>query len=168
MMRLSKPELIAILLYLPGKTGNIGEPIVGRTRLMKIVFLLLKEAGLESKKEKPSSFRPYKFGPFDPEVFDTIEALKELGVIEEDAKSSLKSEDDMLAEFDEPYDADTIYKLTPNGIAKVERIVKEMPADLIKKIANYKSIYGGKPLVEILHYVYAKYPKYAVLSEANI
>jgi uncharacterized protein YwgA len=167
-MKLSKPELIAVLLYVPGRTGNIGEPVVGRTRLMKILFLLLKEAGLESEVEQSSSFKPYKFGPFDPEVFDSIEALKELNIVQETVKSNTKAEDEILLDMDEPYDTDTTYALTPQGIAKVERIVRQIPADILKKISNYKSIYGGKPLVEILHYVYGKFPKYAELSEANI
>jgi uncharacterized protein YwgA len=167
-MKLSKPELIAILLYVPGRTGKIDEPVVGRTRLMKILFLLMKEAGLESEVEQSSSFKPYKFGPFDPEVFDSIEALKELNVVEETSKSNTKAEDEILADVDEPYDTDTAYTLTPQGTAKVERIVRQIPADILKKISNYKSIYGSKPLVEILHYVYGKFPKYAEMSEANI
>jgi uncharacterized protein YwgA len=132
---------------------------------MKIVFLLLKEAALEPDVKQTSTFKPYKFGPFDPEVFDAIEALKELGIVEESAN---QAEKDISAESDEPYDVDTVYRLTPLGIAKVERIVRQMPLELLKKIGNYKQIYGSKPLVEILHYVYGKFPKYAELSEANI
>jgi uncharacterized protein YwgA len=167
-MKLSKPELIAILLYAPGKTGNIGEPIVGRTRLMKLVFLLLKEGGLAEDVERATTFKPYKYGPFDPEVFDSIEALKELNIVEEKVEPQSKIEDEMLEDIDETYDADTVYRLTPQGIAKVERIVRQLPADVLRRISNYKSIYGDKPLIEVLHYVYSKYPKYAELSEANI
>lgn len=165
-MGLSKPELVAILLYAPGRTGNIGEPIVGKTRLMKLVFLLLEEGGLAGEAAETTSFKPYKFGPFDPEVFDAIEALKELDIIEE--TGTREDEMEMLEDIAEPYDTDTVYKLTPQGIAKVERIVKQLPPEILRKISNYKSIYGDKPLVEILHYVYGKYPRYAELSEANI
>lgn len=165
-MGLSKPELIAILLYAPGRTGNIGEPIVGRTRLMKLVFLLLKEGGLAEEVARTTSFKPYKYGPFDPEVFDSIEALKQLNIIEETVKS--QDETELLEDIAEPYDTETVYKLTPQGIAKVERIIRQLPADVLRKVSNYKSVYGDKPLVEILHYVYGKYPEYAELSEANI
>lgn len=164
-MKLSKPELIALLLYAPGSTGRIGEPIVGKTRLMKFVFLLLKEAELSKELEKDTSFKPYKYGPFDSDVLDSIEALKELDIIEE-TKPSDRVEP--LEDFSEPYDTNSVYKLTPQGIAKVERIVKQLPPDILTKISNYKSLYNDKPLVEILHYVYSKFPEFAKLSEATI
>lgn len=164
-MKLSKPELVALLLYAPGQTNKIGEEIVGRTRLMKIIFLLLEEGGLGDEISKKAAFKPYKYGPFDAEIYDAVEALEGLKVIEE----TPVSEDELeICDIDEPYDTNTVYKLTPVGIAKVQRIVNELPPDIIRKITNYKSIYNNKPLVETLHYVYSKYPKYAKLSEAAI
>jgi len=164
-MKLSKPELVALLLYAPGQTNKIGEEVVGRTRLMKIIFLLLEEGGLSDEISKKATFKPYKYGPFDAEFYDAIEALKELKVIEE----TPVSEDELeISDIDEPYDVNTVYKLTPVGIAKVQRIVDELSPDVIRKITNYKSIYTNKPLVEILHYVYSKYPEYATVSEAKV
>lgn len=166
-MHLSKPELIALLLYAPGRTGSVGEPTVGTTRLMKIVFLLLKEAELDKELERKTSFKPYKYGPFDSEVYDALEALRELGIIEEN-KGQRAHEDKESEDVDEEYDADTEYRLTPVGIAKVERLAKELPSDVYRQISNYKMIYNQKPLVEILHYVYGKFPEYAKVSEAAI
>jgi uncharacterized protein YwgA len=166
-MKLSKPELIALLLYVPGQTGKIGEEIRGKTRLMKLIFLLAKEAGLEEVIAEKTAFKPYKYGPFDIEVYDALEALKSLGIVEE--KRLTETEVETAETFDEEvYDTETIYKLTLSGIAKVKRIANEIPADLIRVISNYKTIYGNKPLVEILHYVYNKYPEYAKVSEAKI
>ena len=165
-LKLSKPELIAILLYAPGATGDIGEPIVGKTRLMKLVFLVVEEGKLTEEMKEDTSFRPYRYGPFDPEVLDSVEALKGLNVIEENEESQEKAK--VLEDVAEPYDTESVYKLTPQGIAKVERIVKQLPANVLQKISNYKSLYNSKPLVQILHYVYGKYPKYAEVSEANV
>lgn len=163
-VKLSKPELVALLLYAPGQTKHIGEKIIGKTRLMKLIFLLWKEGKFDEISQK-TTFKPYKYGPFDAEVYDAIEALEELGIVEENQESKEMEE---YEDIGESYDADTIYKLTPIGIAKVKRIVDELPADVMRKIVNYKTIYNHKPLVEILHYVYSKYPEYAVLSEAKI
>ena len=58
---LSKPELIALLLYVPGAQGRIGEPIVGSTRLMKIVFLLYEEAKIKELKTTDNTFVPFRF-----------------------------------------------------------------------------------------------------------
>ena len=164
-MRLSKPELVALLLYVPGQTGNIGEPILGRTRLMKMVFLLLKEGGLEKEFTLPTNFKPYKYGPFDSEVYDALEALRALDIIEKSAEEKLP---EVPEDVDETYDTNTEYKLTPAGVAKVQRIASEVPLDVMRKISNYKMSYNKKPLVEILHYVYRKFPEYAKLSEAAI
>ena len=164
-MQLSKPELIALLLYVPGRTGNIGEPVVGRTRLMKMVFLLLKEGELEKQFALPTKFKPYKYGPFDSEVYDAIEALKGLGIIEE---KSLREVFEFPEDIDEAYDPDTEYKLTSVGIAKVQKIANQMPQDVMRKMSNYKMNFNEKPLVEILHYVYSKFPEYAKLSEAKV
>jgi uncharacterized protein YwgA len=91
---MSKPQLIALLLYVQGPTGQIGEEIVGKTRLMKLVFLLLKEVGLEENISDDSSFEPYKYGPFDSEVYDSIDALKELHVLEENPVEKHETEED--------------------------------------------------------------------------
>lgn len=163
-LELSKPEIIALLLYAPGKTKHIGETVVGKTRLMKMLFLLWKETKLDELIKK-ASFKPYKYGPFDAEVYDAIEALQELRIVEQNKEF----EDVEKVEFDgDSYDVDTTFQLTPLGIAKVKRIVDELPADVMRTIINYKTIYNQKPLVEILHYVYSKYPEYAGLSEAKI
>lgn len=165
-MRLSKPELIALLLYVPGKSGNVGEPIIGRTRLMKMVFLLLKEAELDKELAQTTSFKPYKYGPFDSEVYDALDALKALGIVEEKAQKERLSE--FFEDLDETYDVDTEYKLTPVGVARTQKIANGLPHDVIRKISNYKMIYNQKPLLEILQYVYGKFPEYAKLSEARI
>ena len=40
----NRKDILLLLLYSPGKTGNPNEPIVGRTRLIKMLFLFKKEA----------------------------------------------------------------------------------------------------------------------------
>jgi uncharacterized protein YwgA len=163
---MSKPQLIALLLYVQGPTGQIGEEIVGKTRLMKLVFLLLKEVGLEENISDDSSFEPYKYGPFDSEVYDSIDALKELHVLEENPVEKHETEED--EDEDECYDANTTFKLTDFGISKVKELVERAPKEVIDKFVKVKTIYGRMPLVELLHYVYSKYPDYARLSEAKI
>lgn len=56
--------------------------IKGRTRLMKLAFLL--DRYLE-KRDQPSpfEFEAYKYGPFDKQVIDAVENLKEKNLIDE-------------------------------------------------------------------------------------
>lgn len=130
-MQLSKPELIALLLYAPGQTDRIGEDVRGRTRLMKLVFLLVKEEGFDKIISEGATFKPFRYGPFDVEVYDAIEALKALGIVEE--TPSKRTELQTIETFDEVYDADTVYKLTLSGIVKVQRIVDQLPADVFRR-----------------------------------
>jgi hypothetical protein len=39
----NRRDVLLLLLYSPGKRGAINEPIVGRTRLVKMLFLFSKE-----------------------------------------------------------------------------------------------------------------------------
>ena len=161
----SKPELIALLLYVQGATGKTGEGIVGKTRLMKLVFLLLKEMGLEENMTQEPSFEPYRYGPFDAEVYDALDALEELGVIEEIPHRDMESgEEEML----EQYDAKTTFRLTEFGLSRVKDLARRVPKDVIERLVKAKIIYGKMPLMQLLHYVYSRYPEYARLSEANI
>jgi hypothetical protein len=157
---LSKPELIALLLYVPGPQGRIGEPTLGWTRLMKIVFLLYEEAKMKELKGK-GSFVPFRFGPFDSEVFDAVEALKTLGIVKTEMEPRLDLGDQVELKTDDK----TTFGLTDQGIAKVRRLVENISPDLYRTLSNYKTLYSRKPLTEILHYVYNKYPSYAVRSE---
>src|SRR3989344_6285597 len=69
---LEKSDMILLLLYGRGAKGHFSEPIQGITRLMKLLFLLEKEAGINDG----FSFVPYKMGPFSSEVYPELEFLR--------------------------------------------------------------------------------------------
>jgi len=164
---ISRTELLALLLYVPGAKGIIGEEIQGKVRLTKILFLLLKDAKLEQFISEKTEFKPYKYGPFDESLYDELNALRELGVIEIREPSTNKLEETEI-EYDEDIRDNSIIKLTEYGMQKAKEISEEVSKDILKKIMNIKAIYGSMPLVELLHYVYAKYPEYAKYSEAKL
>ena len=159
---ISKPELIALLLFVPGAQGKIAEPIVGSTRLMKIIFLLYEEAKLKELNEKSNTFTAFRFGPYDSEVFDAIEALRILGLVQtnRENRNQGKGTDIELATDDQ-----TFYRLSDQGIARVQKLAERVTPELYKTVSNYKATYSKKPLVEILQYVYTKYPNFATRSE---
>jgi len=158
---LSKPELIALLLYVPGPQGKIGEPIIGSTRLMKIIFLLYEEAKIKELKAINNNFVPFRFGPYDSEVYDAVEALTILGLIETNKKRDTENSDESELKTDDQ----TYFKLTDKGLARVKRLAEKVTLELYKTLSNYKATYGRKTLTEILQYVYSKYPKFATRSE---
>lgn len=133
---------------------------------MKLLFLLSKETNIDEYLSQKQEFVPFKFGPFDAEVYDDLDALRELRLIEETPQPV--EGPDLEAGEDEPYDTDTQFRLTPQGVAKAKELAQSAPKDMLRKITNVKSIFGKMPLVELLHYVYGKYGEYAKLSEANL
>ena len=86
---LNSKEALALLLYLPGKTGRLCEPIVGRTRLVKTMFLFSKEMQPQLTKKGWDlilpNFTAYDYGPFSIDVLNDLETLHTLGIVDIDA-----------------------------------------------------------------------------------
>lgn len=165
--KISRTELLVLLLYVPGAKGIVGEEIQGKVRLTKLFFLLLKDANLERLISEKTEFKPYKYGPFDESLYDEINALRELGVIEIREPPTTRFEE-IEGEYEEDIRDNSIIKLTEYGMMKAREISEEIPKDILKKIMNIKATYNSLPLIELLHYVYAKYPEYAKYSEAKL
>lgn len=163
--KLSRPELILLLLYEPGSSGKVAEPVVGKTRLMKLLFLLSKEADIDDFLAENQAFRfvPFRYGPFDADVYDDVEALKQLGLVQ--VKASEQEEEDDDTALSDPYDASTEYELTLAGQDKAREILQSTPKDVVNRVTRVKSIFGPMPLVQLLHYVYGKYEYYASASD---
>jgi uncharacterized protein YwgA len=91
--KITGKDLILLLLYAPGKTGEYAEKIEGRTRLQKMVFLFEKEVYPKFKQNKLITeedlprFIPYDYGPFSKQVYDDLEFLIGLGFVETEATS---------------------------------------------------------------------------------
>src|SRR5687768_3535597 len=73
-------ELLLIGLS-PTSQGVESDGLSGITRLQKLIFLLEREEGLEGSGSK-FSFTPYKAGPYSPEIYDDLEFLENLGLLE--------------------------------------------------------------------------------------
>jgi hypothetical protein len=69
---------LMLLLYAKGSSGHPNEPIEGRTRLTKMLFLLDKEYNAFKKIAK-LAFVPYAFGPYDAKVYDDLAFLENMG-----------------------------------------------------------------------------------------
>ena len=112
---------------------------------------------------------------FDVEIYDILDALIDLEVIETNEKLLVEQiellneyQNEVINENIESYDENITFKLTDYGKEKTKEIFNEIPVFIINKIKNIKVVWSKKPLIKILHYVYSKYPDYASLSEANI
>jgi DNA-binding MarR family transcriptional regulator len=114
-----------------------GGAVEGSTRLQKLCFLLKREFGLS---ELPYNFLPFLHGPFSTDINDDALDLEIAGLIE--------VERGMV----EP----TLYVLTPKGRKVAKEIYKKIPE---KGVLSRVRRFNQMGLVELLKYVYAKYPK---------
>jgi uncharacterized protein len=183
-----RTDLILTLLYAPDASGHLASPVLGVTRLEKIVFLLTTEAGLLSQADEGErfTFKPYKMGPFSAEIYDEVDFLEALGLVES-RKVALErrqvkeeqpaSREELMLFFDEQIldkyqrqespelDEPKEYRLTARGKEKAKEIFDALPDQERKLLSDYKSKWNQKPLKELVREVYKRYPEYATKSE---
>ncbi|EKD24135.1 MAG: hypothetical protein ACD_81C00100G0011 [uncultured bacterium] len=175
---LEKSDLILLLLYSRGMKGQSSESIQGITRLMKLLFLLDREEGINDK----FSFAPYKMGPFSSEVYPELEFLrnfpdpehplvkgiaKRTGQSTEISPEQIKYIDDIQFEEIPPdnSEVDVEFKLTDIGEAVAKELWGELDSKSRNSIEAIKVRYGNWPLRQLLKYVYENYPDMTVNSE---
>jgi uncharacterized protein YwgA len=127
------------------------QPIEGRTRLQKMVFLVQKELeqeGVPLSRDESYKFWPYDYGPFSKELADEIDTL--LG--EERLEESEESFDDGKIKYQ--------YQLLEAGGLEGGANDRKLAA-VIEKAEEIKATYNGMPLPEVIDRVYTRYPKYA-------
>jgi len=96
-------DLILLLLYANGFKGKQCEPIIGKTRLMKMIFLFDKELKKKFNLAKTISdeafpdFTAYDYGPYSEQVYIDIEFLVDLNFVK--VKKVKDEEDDISTEL---------------------------------------------------------------------
>ena len=183
-----RTDLVLSLLYAPDASGQFGSPILGVTRLVKLLFLLTIEGDLLSDAEEGErfNFKPYKMGPFSAEVYDDVDFLVSLGLVEsrkvglerrlfKDEEPAAREElmhffDEQILdkyqqqespELDEPRE----YRLTAKGKERAQAIFNSLPVKEREILVDYKSKWNHKPLKELIREVYKRHPEYASRSE---
>ncbi len=170
-------HLLLLLLWASGKRGITGESIQGRVRIMKLLFLMKMDAGLDRYISDYYAFAPYKLGPFEKAVYDDLDALVERNLIErkpaEGNQLGLESRLLKELEIEESIDFDrmksnAIYTLTDIGKKYAQAYAKgaeKLDATIVDNIRYIKSTWASQPLRRLLKYVYEKYPEYTTESE---
>jgi hypothetical protein len=82
---------LMLLLYAKGPLGKRNEPVEGRTRLTKLLFLLDKEHDAFKRFAK-LEFTPYAFGPYDPKVYDDLAFLENMGWLQGSGTTAAESQ----------------------------------------------------------------------------
>jgi len=177
MSKITNPkDLLMVLLYAKGATGRQCEPIRGRTRLMKMVFLFDKEVRRRFNLDKVISeqalpdFTPYDYGPFSADVFEDLEFLVELGfVVPHLAGDALPEEEQEYSYWqagsspdgdDSGPEAEEQFSLTKIGRSFVaDELKNALSKAQWHTIDEFKARCTAAPLRSLLRYVYSKYPE---------
>ncbi len=177
----NRKDALLLLLYAPGSSGETCEPIRGRTRLMKLAFLLerrhdfAKRAGIRNYYR----FEPYKFGPFSKELYDDISFLENLRYIKArelgDPPIAELSEDQRILEewliADDTEDESRAgfqeeeFTLTERGREFAAGLFNSLSREKRRALSEVKGRYGALPLTSLLRFVYRTYPKEASETE---
>jgi uncharacterized protein YwgA len=174
-------DLLLLLLHAKGARGMVAEPIVGRTRLMKMIFLFDKELrhdfrmGTAVEDAAIPSFEPYDFGPYSSQVYSDLEFLVDLGFVRVSAVGDVLPAEE-AAEYDywRATAADAAedeaeleqFTLTSTGCRFVERgRAGELTDPQWALLNEFKARCTGTSLRSLLKYVYAKYPETTTRSK---
>lgn len=179
----NRKDILLLLLYSQGASGQEAEPIKGKTRLMKLLFLLGREKRIDDKLGVRNwyDFKAYDYGPFSSQVFDDIDFLRNVDLIQtsksgfqtiaETWENELALEESLVdredIEFDRSYEQED-FTLTPLGRDFVEQTIlsdQKLTYEILSEIKSLKSNEGALTLSSLLKYVYRKYPEAAVESK---
>lgn len=179
---LNGKDLLMSFLYSPGIGNEYNEPIIGRTKLMKMMFLFEKEIYPKFFKEKLEinfpNFEAYYFGPFSGDLADDLKFFLSIGlIISKETNIPLsagaKAEynemmDDNIYDdwydisFDDESQFELSYELSENGKKYVSDKVWNLFTARQKDIlAKFKRQINTISLDTLLDYVYNTYPETA-------
>ena len=165
----SSLDLLMLLLY-----ANKQEKIEGITKLVKLLFLLIKEGNFKEF-EKEYGFEAYNYGPWSSQVFDFTETLKEIDLMkseERELKPHEQRDVDLIeAELDVAENPKLvenkifIFSLTTDGLKIGEVLYERLVKNERTKIEHVKKKFNRMSLSELIRYAYLKYPEFAKKSK---
>jgi len=186
MLKLSGKHILLLLLYSPGKTSEFNEPIEGRTRIIKMMFLFHEEIkddflkGTNIELVSFPEFFAWKYGPFSKDIYDDIEFFINNGFIFSNSLTTemTKSEFDEYGSWIEDFLFDDekslllnipneeSFTLTPKGTSFIKKYFSDLTEAQKNILIKFKSEINQGTLEAILRYTYVKHPKYT--NKSNI
>ena len=177
----NRKDILLLFLYSPGKLSESNEPVNGRTRLIKSLFLFKEEGlkhfkgNLDLNEDNFYKFFPWNFGPFSSEIYDDLNFFILNGFIEQTLTDNENSPEinSELEEwnnasginFDENDFPDENFRLTERGTEFAKPLFLTLSESQRKFLKQFKSKMNSTPLLAINRYVYSTYPNFATKSK---
>ena len=168
-----------LLLYAPGAGGKPCDPIVGQTRLMKMVFLfqqeLFKKFSFDEAIDQKAfpDFEPFDYGPYAGQIYADLEFLVNYQFVAVNDAASSEASEEERQEFD--YWSATEDSTEEIDVARLGRAFRlsQTGEDFVTKnglwsrlserqqaaLSEFKKRCTSTTLRSLLRYVYSKYPK---------
>ena len=171
-MKISGKKFLLLVLYAPTEHGSIGEPIEGRTRLMKMGFLFEKELKKDFQRAGEHlialpEFFAWKYGPFSKGLLNDLEFLRNRGYV--DSRSArvapltmeLEEYSYWIEDMDDldvgEYEAEEFFLTEERGLPKGELLWGQLSRVQRETLIAFKDVLAKASLDRILEYVYKKY-----------
>lgn len=174
----NKKDILLLLLYSPGCNGEVNEPVIGRTRLVKMIFLLWRELrpffkkNIELTDDDFYKFYAWNYGPFSKEVYDDImffelrgfivSSFNDSEVLPEAAEewkdwnnlAEVGHQTDDVLEYEE-----RSFEISSTKVCFVANLYEHLSHDQKRILRMFKCKFSRTPLRAILRYVYTQYPE---------
>jgi uncharacterized protein YwgA len=150
----TRAEWIARFLWAPDRHDRHNEPLYGRTRLQKAMFLVHRKLDEEFGVDAGFDFEAYKYGPFDNGIYDAVTFMENQGYLR------VRTEE----EHDHSYEMRE-YKLTEEGESWARELYGDIPEEQQELLRWVKVKHALKKLGRLITYVYNEYPDMTENSE---
>lgn len=182
----SRQDILLLFLYSKGTSEIFNEPIIGKTRLVKMLFLFFMEGlnhfkkGTNVTEDNFYHFFPWNFGPFSQQVYDdlTFFILRRFITTESmSSDNSLISQEEYEhwteisgATFGYDDNSKSEYQeqkimLTDKGVEYTKNLYELLSEAQISTLKQFKAKLNSSTLKTILRYVYLNYPDYTSDSQ---
>lgn len=176
MTTLDPSDLVLLILGAPSEDPEQANRCAGITRLEKLAFLI-ENSDFSKYSETPAEplgFRPYHYGPYTRELYDAIDLLTGIDLVQErrtTTDTSLDVAEELRAlegtelgagsaDPSRPYD-ERVFELTEKGRYVAGVIAKRVGNRAVDEVSKIKDQYGSLPLRQLLRAVYRQYPEMA-------
>jgi len=169
-------DVVLALLYAPGTSGKMAEPVCGITRLQKLLFLLWKEGAFFEDMPDLYNFKAYDFGPCMDDLYDDLDFAEDIGlIVVEEVPSGNEYEGADEQAFIQAFGFRLVKRptrrdfiLTAAGRRAAQEIYSALDQDRRKRLDQIKRRFNSMPFFDLLRYVYRKYPAFAKKSVLSL
>jgi len=169
-------DVVLALLYAPGTSGRIAEPVRGITRLQKLLFLLWKEGKFYEDIPNLYNFQAYDFGPCVDDLYDDLDFGEDIELIAvEEVPSGNEFEDGDEEAFLRDFGFRLVnrsmrrdFMLTEQGKEAARQIYESLAKERRERLEQVKRRFNSMPFFDLLRYVYRKYPAFAKKSVLSL